>query len=97
MAEQRSNGHTVSRFTVHLVWSTKYRYGVLQGDVKIRCRTLLVQICDAEDAEILKREFDVKLGLNGFSNKNENPASSSFAVARYSCTIQTSLFLPLKI
>ena len=54
MAEQRSNGHTVSRLTVHLVWSTKYRYGVLQGDIKIRCRTLLMQICDAEDAEILK-------------------------------------------
>lgn len=54
MAEQRSNGHTVSRLTVHLVWSTKYRYDVLQGDIKIRCRTLLMQICDAEDAEILK-------------------------------------------
>jgi putative transposase len=54
MAEQRSNGHTVSRLTVHLVWSTKYRYGALQGDIKIRCRTLLMQICDAEDVEILK-------------------------------------------
>ena len=54
MSEQRSNGHTVSRLTVHLVWSTKYRYGVLQGDVKQRCRTLLIQICDAEDVEILK-------------------------------------------
>lgn len=54
MAEQRTNGHTVSRLTVHLVWATKYRYTVLQGDIKVRCRTLLMQICDAEDVEILR-------------------------------------------
>lgn len=47
-------GHTVSSLSVHLVWSTKYRYGVLQGDIKIRCRPLLVQICEAEDIHILK-------------------------------------------
>ena len=51
---QRSNGHTVSRLTVHIVWSTKYRYSVLEGDVKVRCRELLIQICESEDVEILK-------------------------------------------
>ena len=54
MGEQRSNGHTVSRMTVHIVWSTKYRYHVLKGDIQIRCRTLLKQICDTEDVQILK-------------------------------------------
>jgi putative transposase len=54
MEYQRSNGHTVSRLTVHIVWSTKYRYSVLEGDIKQRCRTLLIQICDAEDIVILK-------------------------------------------
>ncbi len=54
MSDQRSNGHTVSQLTVHIVWSTKYRYSVLAGDVKIRCRTLLIQICESEDVEILK-------------------------------------------
>ena len=54
MDEQRSNSHSVSRLTVHLVWSTKYRYSVLQGDIKIRCRTILIQICEAEDVRILK-------------------------------------------
>ena len=54
MENQRTNGHTVSRLTVHLVWSTKYRYSVIQGDIKIRCRTLLIQVCDAEDIIILK-------------------------------------------
>ena len=49
---QRS--YTVSRLTVHIVWSTKYRYSVLEGDVKVRCRELLIQICESEDVEILK-------------------------------------------
>ena len=51
---QRSNAHTVSRLTVHVVWSTKYRYEVLQGDIKVRCRSILIQICEAEDVRILK-------------------------------------------
>ena len=39
--------------TVHLVWVTKYRYKVLEGDIKKRCRELLIQICDTEDVCIL--------------------------------------------
>jgi len=54
MKTQRSNGHSVSNLTVHIVWSTKYRYSVLQGDIKIRCRSLLIQICESEDVQILK-------------------------------------------
>lgn len=54
MDYQRSNGHTVSRLTAHIVWATKYRYPVLQGEIKIRCRALLIQICEAEDVQILK-------------------------------------------
>ncbi len=51
---QRSNGHTVSEMTVHIVWSTKYRYPVLQGEIKSRCRSILIQICEAEDVLNLK-------------------------------------------
>jgi putative transposase len=54
MDYQRTNGHTVSQLTVHIVWATKYRYSVLENDIKIRCRTLLIQICESEDVEILK-------------------------------------------
>lgn len=53
MNEFRYGGHTVSRLTVHLVWVTKYRHKVLEGDVKKRCRDLLIQICDSEDVRIL--------------------------------------------
>ena len=54
MPIQRSNGHSVSHLSVHIVWSTKYRYSVLKDDIQIRCRSLLIQICEAEDVEILK-------------------------------------------
>jgi putative transposase len=51
--KQRYNGHTLSRLTVHLVWVTKYRYKVLEGDIKLRGRTWRKQICDAEGIAIL--------------------------------------------
>ncbi|MCB9033154.1 MAG: IS200/IS605 family transposase [Chitinophagales bacterium] len=54
MEYQRVNGHSISRLTVHIVWATKYRYAVLEADIKVRCRSLLMQICEAEDIVILK-------------------------------------------
>ncbi|OGG88420.1 transposase [Candidatus Kaiserbacteria bacterium RIFOXYD1_FULL_42_15] len=50
----RSGSHTVTRMTAHIVWVTKYRYPVLKGDIQVRCRELIVQICDNEDVRILK-------------------------------------------
>ena len=37
-----------------MVWATKYRYPVLQGDIQHRCRDLLIQICNSENVHILK-------------------------------------------
>jgi len=54
MKEQRHNSHSVTRLTAPLVWVTKYRYQVLQGEIKVRCRELIIQICDTEDVKILK-------------------------------------------
>ena len=55
MVEQRTSAHTVSRLSVvHIVWSTKYRYHVLKGDIQVHCRSLLIQICEAENVYILK-------------------------------------------
>ena len=54
MLSQRTGNHTVTRMTAHLVWVTKYRYPVLKGEIQVRCRSLCVQICDAEDVKILK-------------------------------------------
>ena len=54
MKDHRRGSHTVSSLTAHVVWVTKYRYPVLQGDIQKRCRELLIQICDSEDVRILK-------------------------------------------
>lgn len=53
MNQSRYGGHTVSRLTAHIVWVTKYRYHVLKGEIQVRCRELLMQICDSEDVKIL--------------------------------------------
>jgi putative transposase len=52
--ENRIGAHTISRLSVHIIFCTKYRYNVLEGDVQFRCRDLLVQICNSEDVKILK-------------------------------------------
>jgi len=54
MNEYRKGSHTITRLTVHLVWVTKYRYPVLKGEIQKRCRSLLIQDCDALDIKILK-------------------------------------------
>ena len=52
--EYRHGSHTISRLSAHIVWVTKYRKKVLTGDIQIRCRDLIKQICDSEDVSILK-------------------------------------------
>ena len=37
----------------HLVWSTKYRYKVLLGDVRVRVRDIIRQVCHENDVEII--------------------------------------------
>ena len=54
MGEYRINSHSISRLSAHVVWITKYRYHVLQGDVQSRCRDLIIQICNVENVTILK-------------------------------------------
>ncbi len=54
MHEQRYGAHTVSRMSAHVVWVTKYRYPVLTGEIQKRAREIIIQICDAEDINILK-------------------------------------------
>ena len=53
MNEQRRSGHAITNLMIHLVWVTKYRYSVLKGDIQCRCQEIIIQICDAEDIQIL--------------------------------------------
>lgn len=52
--ENRIGSHTTSKISAHIIWCTKYRYKVLDGEVQTRCRDLLVQVCNSEDVKILK-------------------------------------------
>jgi putative transposase len=54
MQETRKGSHSVYQLHVHIVWSTKYRFHVLGGEVQIRCRDLIRQTCDSLDVQILK-------------------------------------------
>ncbi len=44
--------HTVWSCTYHIVWTTKYRYAVLSGEVGIRCRELLREIAQSKEMRI---------------------------------------------
>ena len=54
MENVRKGSHSIHQLHVHLVWSTKYRYEVLRGDIQLRCRDLIRQTCDSLDIQILK-------------------------------------------
>jgi putative transposase len=54
MQDLRKSSHSVHQLHVHIVWSTKYRYEVLRGDIQTRCRDLIRQSCDTLDVQILK-------------------------------------------
>ena len=54
MENIRKGSHSVHQLHVHLVWNTKYRYSVLQGEIQLRCRDLIRQVCDTMDVRILK-------------------------------------------
>jgi putative transposase len=52
--EYREGAHTVYDLKYHLVWVTKYRYKVLVGDIAIRARDLIRQVCMTREIKILK-------------------------------------------
>jgi len=52
--ENRFSSHSVHTLQVHLVWITKYRYTVLSGEIQLRCREIIRQVCNSLDISILK-------------------------------------------
>jgi putative transposase len=46
--------HTVFEIHLHLVWTTKYRKPVMGGEVGLRVREVIRQVCRAEEVDILK-------------------------------------------
>lgn len=54
MSEYAKGSHTVCEIKYHFVWTTKYRYKVLKGDIAYRIRALLQQGCEAKGIKIIK-------------------------------------------
>ena len=40
-----TGSHTKFHHRYHIVWSPKYRYKVLHGEVRIRVREIIKQVC----------------------------------------------------
>jgi len=52
--EYKKGSHTVYDIEYHVVWTTKYRYKVLQGKIAGRLRELLRQGCQAHGITIVR-------------------------------------------
>ena len=50
----RKGAHTVHDIQYHFVWITKYRYHVLKGDIGIRVRSIIRDVCMSYDMKIVK-------------------------------------------
>ena len=48
-----TSSHCVYYHRYHIVWSTKYRYKILSGDVRLRARDICRQVCVENGVEIL--------------------------------------------
>jgi putative transposase len=54
MQDYRKGSHTVHDIKYHYVWVTKYRYKILLGDIGLRIRDIIREVCMACDVKILK-------------------------------------------
>ena len=54
MEEYKKSSHTIHGVSLHIVWITKYRKGVLKGDIAARTKVLIRRICEENRVEILK-------------------------------------------
>jgi len=59
MQYYKKSSHTTYDCTYHIVWITKYRYSVLKGDIALRTRELIRQICSQYQVEIIRGSVSV--------------------------------------
>ena len=54
MENYRTSAHTRFDVKYHFVWTTKYRKGLLTGQVALRLRDLVREVCRTHEIEILQ-------------------------------------------
>lgn len=52
--EYKKGSHTIYNIEYHIVWTTKYRYSVLNGPVAQRLRELIRQSCESRNISIVR-------------------------------------------
>lgn len=50
----KHGSHTQYDIEYHMVWTTKYRYKILQGKIAERCREIVRQICEQNGITIIR-------------------------------------------
>jgi putative transposase len=50
----RKGAHTVLELQYHFVWKTKYSYPVLRGEVALRLRDLIKEVCFQQEMAIIR-------------------------------------------
>lgn len=53
MESYRHGSHSVFSIHLHLVWITKYRKRALTGEVAVRVRDIIRELCRRDEVEIL--------------------------------------------
>ena len=53
MTDYRQGKHTVYHHRYHIVWITKYRYKVLQGNLRLRARAIIAQVAEEMNVKIV--------------------------------------------
>lgn len=54
MKYERKSSHTIYDHKHHICWITKYRFQVLTGDVGIRLKDIVKQVCKEQSVEIIQ-------------------------------------------
>jgi putative transposase len=54
MVEYRKSSHAIWDVKYHVVWITKYRFKVLRGEIAVRTRDLLRQICEGREVVVVQ-------------------------------------------
>ena len=57
--DYRAGSHSRYDLKVHVVWITKYRRKILRGDISVRVRELIQEICKANDVIIVTGHISV--------------------------------------
>jgi putative transposase len=54
MSEYVHGSHSVFLIHLHIVWITKYRKKILEGDIALKVREIIREICSKNSVEILR-------------------------------------------